>query len=83
MGETAQQIKSHIDHERRALRSNLEDLEGRVRSITDWRQYVRSSPAAMLAAAFAGGLLAAKVMGRQHGRVATSRDARIFRARVR
>jgi len=66
MGETTEQIEGHIDHERRALRSNLQELEDRMRSATDWRQYVRNNPAAMLAAAFGGGLLAANMVG--HGR---------------
>jgi hypothetical protein len=66
MGETTGQIASHIDDERRALRSNLQELEGRVRSATDWRQYVRNNPAATLAVAFGAGLLAANMVG--HGR---------------
>ncbi len=52
-------IEQHIDRERELLRSNLEELEDRVRSAIDWRRRFRSNPAAWLAAAFAGGLLIA------------------------
>jgi hypothetical protein len=73
MGQTTEQIESHIDRKRRALRSNLDELEGRVKNVTDWRQYVRRNPTAMLAVAFTGGLLAANLLG--HRRAPTTLSA--------
>lgn len=68
MDQTTEQIESHIHHKRRALRSNLQELEDKARSVTDWRQQVRANPAAMLAVAFVGGMLAAHVMPRRSRR---------------
>lgn len=65
MDQTTEQIESQIHHQRQALRSNLQELEDKARSVTDWRQQVRANPAAMLAVAFAGGVLAAHVMPRR------------------
>jgi hypothetical protein len=72
MGQTTEQIESHIDRKRRALRSNLDELEGKVKTVTDWRQYVRRNPTAMLAVAFTGGLLAANLAGRRRQLTAAS-----------
>lgn len=63
MGTTTDQIESHIEHQREDLRSNLEELEARVKSVTDWRRQFRRSPALGLGLAFGGGLLLAAVLG--------------------
>ena len=65
MDQTTEQIENEIHDRRRALRSNLQELEDKARSVTDWRQRVRANPAAMLAVAFVGGMLAAHIMPRR------------------
>lgn len=57
MDRATDHIEQHLDHERQALRSNLEELEDRVRSALDWRRQFRSSTAAFLGVALGGGLL--------------------------
>ena len=68
MDETTEQIESQIYHRRRALRSNLQELEDKARSVTDWRQRVRANPGAMLAVAFVGGMFAAHLIPRRSRR---------------
>ena len=62
MGQTTDQVESHIENTREDLKSNLQELEGRVRSATDWRHYVDQNPGMMIAAAFGGGLLLSALM---------------------
>jgi hypothetical protein len=57
MDRASDRIEQHIDREREVLRSNLEELEDRVRSAVDWRRQFRSNTAAFLGLAFGGGLL--------------------------
>jgi hypothetical protein len=57
MDRVTEQIEQRIDHERARLRSNLEELEDRVRSVTDWRRHYRGNPALWMGIAFGGGLL--------------------------
>ncbi|HEY6823888.1 MAG TPA: hypothetical protein VI195_05570 [Steroidobacteraceae bacterium] len=59
MDRATDSIEQHIYRERAVLRSNLEELEDRVRAVVDWRRHFRSSPALWLGCAFAGGLLIA------------------------
>lgn len=65
MDQTTEQIEGQIRDKRQALRSNLQELEDKARSVTDWRQQVRVNPAAMLAVAFFGGMFAARIMPRR------------------
>jgi len=57
MDRDTDRIKQHLDHEHRALRSNLAELEHRVRSTVDWRTQFRGHTAAFLALACVSGLL--------------------------
>lgn len=57
MGQTTDQIEDHIETARDDLKSNFQELETRVKSVTDWRRYFREHPGAMLAVAFGGGVL--------------------------
>ncbi len=50
-------IKQHIEKQREVLGENLQYLEHRVRSATDWRTWVDSKPLLFLALAFAGGFI--------------------------
>ena len=49
MGQTTDQIASGIHQTRDALKSNLEELETRVKSAVDWRNQFRRHPVAMIA----------------------------------
>ena len=64
MGETTNQIEAHIEETREHLGSNLRELEGKVKSATDWKYYFRKSPLIMIGAAFGGGLVVATMLGR-------------------
>jgi hypothetical protein len=57
MDRATDRIEQHIDYEREMLRSHLEELEDRVRSVVDWRRQFRSRPGTLLGLAFGGGLL--------------------------
>jgi hypothetical protein len=57
MDRSTDRIEQHLDDERQALRSNLAELEDRVRSAFDWRRQFRSNTAALLGLAVGGGLL--------------------------
>jgi hypothetical protein len=64
MAKTTDQIASDIAESREDLRLNLQELESRVKSVTDWRGYARKHPGAMAAAALAGGLLLSTLVGK-------------------
>lgn len=57
MGQTTDQIESHIETQREGLRANLRELEDKVKSAANWRQQFQKHPGIMVAAAFGGGLL--------------------------
>jgi hypothetical protein len=59
MNETPEQIENHIRHTREDLSANLNELEQKVKSATDWRQHYAKSPVAFLATAVTGGVLLA------------------------
>jgi hypothetical protein len=65
MGQTTDQIETHIEDERKDLKSNLQELETRVKSATDWRRYFRDHTGTMIAAAFGGGMLVSSMMGKR------------------
>ena len=62
MGQTTEQIETHIEDKRADLKSNLQELEGRLKSATDWRHYFKQNPGMMLAVAFGGGVLLSAMM---------------------
>ena len=57
MGETTDQIENYIDNRRQELGSNLQELETRVKSMTDWRKQFRKTPLPLIGVAFGGGIL--------------------------
>jgi Protein of unknown function (DUF3618) len=63
MVETTAQIETHIETTREHLGANLDALEEKLKSATDWRAYFQSSPGTLLGAAFAGGVALAMVAG--------------------
>ena len=62
MGETTIQIESHIEDTRRDLGSNLQELDEKVKSVTDWRQHFQTKPMTMIGVAFGGGILLASML---------------------
>ena len=64
MDRATDRIEQQIDREREVLRSNLEELEDRVRSVIDWRRHFRSNPAFWVGCDFGGGLLMALASSR-------------------
>ena len=68
MVETTAQIETHIDTTREHLGANLDVLERKLRSATDWREYFQSSPMTLLGAALAGGVVLAIATTRNHRR---------------
>ena len=78
MGETTDQIENYIDQKRDDLGSNLKELEGKVRGMTDWRQQYHKSPLTAVAIAFGGGIvLASMLAGKSNGEVAKCDFTRI------
>ena len=68
MVERTAQIATHIERTREDLGANLDVLERKIRSATDWREYFQSSPLTLLGAAFAGGAVLAIATGARHVR---------------
>ena len=71
MGETTEQIAADIAQRRDELKSNLEELETRVRDAADWRSQFRRHPGVMIAAAMAGGMLLSSLLGNGSDRSST------------
>lgn len=65
MAQESDQIKNHIDSERRRLEEDLHEIERRVTRAVDWRQRFDQNPLGLLAIAAGGGLLLAFVIGRE------------------
>ena len=65
MGQTTQQIESQIEDRREDLKANLQELETRVKSATDWRHQFQEHPGAMIAAAVGGGMLLSMMFGKR------------------
>jgi hypothetical protein len=63
MGATTNQIERHIEKTRDDLGSNIQELERKVKSATDWKQYFRHNPMTMIGLAFGGGVLIASAVG--------------------
>jgi hypothetical protein len=63
MDQEPDQIETHIDATLGRLGENLEELEDKVKSATDWRTQFEKRPALMVALAFAGGIVLAAVAG--------------------
>lgn len=65
MGKTTDQITNDIDQTREDLKANLEELEGRLKAVTDWRVQVNRHPGAMVAVAALGGALLSLMTGKR------------------
>ena len=72
MGQTTDQIENQIENKREDLKSNLQELETRVKTATDWRHYFAEHTGTMIAAAFGGGVLLAAMLGGRSNRASLS-----------
>jgi hypothetical protein len=68
MGQRTDQIENQIESKREDLKSNLQELETRVKTATDWRHYFAEHTGTMIAAAFGGGVLLATMVGGRSNR---------------
>ena len=68
MGETKNQIENQIEDAREDLGSNLQELERKVKSVTDWKHYYAKSPMTMIGVAFGAGVLLAAMSGKKSHR---------------
>ena len=65
MGEVSDQITTHIYQTREDLKSNLEELETRMKAVTDWRGQFRKNPGPMVIAALSAGALLSALIGKR------------------
>ena len=72
MGQRTDQIENQIEDKREDLKSNLQELETRVKTATDWRHYFAEHTGTMIAAAFGGGALLATMLGGRSNRAPLS-----------
>lgn len=63
MVETPEAIRVEIDQRREAISRDVDAIEQRAKSLTDWRQHVEERPLTVLAVAFGGGVLLGTMMG--------------------
>lgn len=77
MGQTTSQIEAQIEGTRQDLGSNLQELEHKIKSATDWRQHYRNNPMTMLGVAFGGGILLASMLGGKRHRRSYSSASRV------
>jgi hypothetical protein len=63
MGEATREIEAHIAETRTDLGSNLQELEQKMKSVTDWKQHFQKNPMKLLGVAFGGGILLATILG--------------------
>ena len=67
MDKRTDQIANDIDRTRDDLKANLEELETRMKAVTDWRSQFQKRPGALLVAAMVGGVLLSAMMGKRPG----------------
>jgi hypothetical protein len=67
MGETTNQIEWEIAQKRSELGDNLIELKQRAKAVVDWRAQVEERPGAMIAVAFAGGIILAALFSALRG----------------
>lgn len=65
MGQTTDEIADDIAQTRDDLKSNLEELESRVKAAADWRSQFGKHPGAMIVAAMIGGVLLSAMLGKR------------------
>ena len=71
MNKTSDQIAADLRLKRQAFHASVEELQAKLKSVTDWRQQFEQHPVMMIAAAMGAGALLATVAGRAERRRAT------------
>ena len=64
MGQTTDEITTDIRQTREELKTNLEELETRMKDAADWRSHFRRHPGPMVVAAVIGGALLSLLIGK-------------------
>lgn len=67
MGQATSQIEAQIVGARAELGANLQELEQKMKSATDWKYHFRSNPMPMLGVAMGGGLVMAALFRNKGG----------------
>ncbi len=62
MDTAADQIVSHIQRTREDLSSNINELENKVKLVTDWKQQFQAHPMLLMGIAFGGGVVLAGLL---------------------
>jgi len=81
MDEKPDQIMSHIESQRDQLGRNLNELESRVKSATDWRVQFDKNPMLAMGVALGGGMLLGSIVGgakKSSGRSSWSSSSRNY-----
>jgi hypothetical protein len=68
MGEATDEIEAHIESTREHLGENLQVLERKVKSVTDWRGLLKKNQGILLGVLISGGFLVAVGIGKRHRR---------------
>lgn len=68
--QTSNEIAAHIEETKQRLKSNVHELEEKVRSAVDWKQRFAATPLPILAVAFGGGVIVA-ALSRRHSKTVT------------
>src|SRR5512138_1233900 len=63
MAERSDEIVEHIEHERRNLGRNIDELQTRIASTVDWRTQFDRHPMLMVGIAMGGGVLLGAMVG--------------------
>jgi len=63
MDERPGEIVSHIEQQRERLGRNLDELENKVKSTTDWRTHFDKNPMLAMGVALGGGILLSAMLG--------------------
>jgi hypothetical protein len=65
VGQATDQIERRIAATREDLKSNLQELERRVKTAADWRHQFKQHTGSMIAVAFGGGILLSSLLGKR------------------
>ncbi len=68
MSETPDEIRNHVEEVHHRLAQDLNALQYRVKTVTDWRWQFQRHPWPILGAAFGAALLAGLAFARPRGR---------------
>lgn len=83
MGQTTNQIENQIERTRDDLGANFQELERKVKEVTDWRYHYQHHPFTLIGLAFGGGVLAATIFGGRRPRGLSSQSGRFTNDRSR